>query len=128
MRAHAPEPDALSAVPSPPPPPPRQALLTTGLSTEYTRKAPEQTSVAGKSVGQEEPVQDTNIAAKYYINQILAMDEASIQRAWTKVRHGAGRAVHCRLCGMAGCSQGVLAGGSRGPWALWARALWAPGR
>jgi len=58
-----------------------RAQLSTGLSSEYTRK-----SAAEASSNHVLPVEDANIAAKYYINQILSMDEASIQQAWLKVR------------------------------------------
>jgi hypothetical protein len=52
--------------------------LSAGLSTEYARKASEEKEVSEKDA-------DNNIAAKYYVQQILGMDEGSIQQAWTKV-------------------------------------------
>ncbi|GBF90940.1 sucrose-phosphate synthase-like [Raphidocelis subcapitata] len=58
------------------------ALLSTGLSTESARIAAEQAKGAPDDVEQEA----ANIAAKYYVHQILAMDEESIQQAYLKVR------------------------------------------
>jgi hypothetical protein len=43
--------------------------LSAGLSTESARKAAEQ------SGGSPDVDQDTSIAAKYYVQQLLAMDE-----------------------------------------------------
>lgn len=54
------------------------ALLGAGLSTEHFKAAAEQKEVA-------EDDADANIAAKYYVNQILNLDEESIQQAWLKV-------------------------------------------
>jgi hypothetical protein len=54
------------------------ALLGAGLSTEHFKAAAE-----AKSVAQDDA--DANIAAKYYVNQILNLDEGSIQQAWLKV-------------------------------------------
>lgn len=76
---------------------PTQALLTTGLSAEYSRKASE----AASAQKDDEPVESSSIAAKYYINQILTMDEASIQQAWMKVRPRASGAVRGARAGAA---------------------------
>lgn len=57
------------------------ALLGAGLSTEHFKAAAE-----AKSVAQDDA--DANIAAKYYVNQILNLDEGSIQQAWLKVGLG----------------------------------------
>jgi hypothetical protein len=54
------------------------ALLGAGLSSEHFKAAAEQKEVS-------EDDADANIAAKYYVNQILNLDEASIQHAWLKV-------------------------------------------
>ncbi len=59
------------------------ALLGAGLSTEHFKTAAEQKEVA-------EDDADANIAAKYYVNQILNLDEESIQQAWLKVGAGPG--------------------------------------
>lgn len=58
---------------------PPRPQLSAGLSTEYSRKASQDTVSAA-------PLEDeSNMAARYYINQILGMDEQSIQHAWSKV-------------------------------------------
>jgi len=56
------------------------ALLTTGLSSEFARKASEE-----KEASQQDA--DSNVAAKYYVQQILAQDEHSLKDAWLKVSH-----------------------------------------
>jgi hypothetical protein len=53
--------------------------LSAGLSSEFARKASEE-----KGASQQDA--DSNIAAKYYVQQILGMDEHSIKDAWNKVR------------------------------------------
>jgi hypothetical protein len=73
------------------------ALLGAGLSTEHFRAAAEQ-----KEVAQDDA--DANIAAKYYVNQILNLDEGSIQQAWLKVgaacQHGPAVGRACPVCTM----------------------------
>jgi hypothetical protein len=54
--------------------------LTYGLSTEYTNKP----SQEGKA---EKVDADRDLFAKYYVNQIMSMDESGIKDAWHKVRH-----------------------------------------
>lgn len=54
------------------------ALLGAGLSTEHFKAAAEQKEVA-------EDDADANIAAKYYVNQILNLDEDALAGAWQKV-------------------------------------------
>ena len=53
--------------------------LTYGLSTEYTNKPSQQ---AGKA---EKVDADRDLFAKYYVNQIMSMDESGIKDAWHKV-------------------------------------------
>lgn len=55
--------------------------LTYGLSTEYTNKP--------SSEGKEKVDADRDVFAKYYVNQILSMDESGIKDAWHKVRDSA---------------------------------------
>ena len=53
--------------------------LTYGLSTEYTNKPSQE---AGKA---EKVDADRDLFAKYYVNQIMSMDESGIKDAWHKV-------------------------------------------
>lgn len=55
-----------------------EALLSTGLSTEYVKKEGEKKTVSKNDA-------DVAIAAKYYVNQILSLDEEALQDAWLKV-------------------------------------------
>ncbi|GBF97791.1 sucrose phosphate synthase [Raphidocelis subcapitata] len=57
------------------------ALLSSGLSTEWARRAAAEAPAAPPELDAE-----SNIAARYYLHQILALDEESIQQAWLKVR------------------------------------------
>jgi hypothetical protein len=54
--------------------------LTYGLSTEYTNKPSEKEGKAEKVDA------DRDLFAKYYVNQIMSMDESGIKDAWHKVR------------------------------------------
>ncbi|KAI8477407.1 MAG: hypothetical protein J3K34DRAFT_515747 [Monoraphidium minutum] len=56
------------------------ALLSAGLSTEAAKQAAEREHGAPEDVDG-----DSNVAAKYFTQQILAMDEESIQQAWMKI-------------------------------------------
>jgi hypothetical protein len=58
------------------PRPPNQQL-SSGLSSEFTRKA--------NDASHDEADEDSNIAAKYYVQQIMSMDEQAIQSGWAKV-------------------------------------------
>jgi hypothetical protein len=53
--------------------------LTTGLSSEYARVKDDHKAeqVAGA---------EKQICAKYYVQQILGLDEEGIRQAWNKVR------------------------------------------
>lgn len=63
-----------------------EALLTTGLSRENAAKVQDQKR-AGEIANAE-----TQICAKYYVQQILALDQDGIRQAWTKAnRSGANR-------------------------------------
>jgi hypothetical protein len=55
------------------------ALLSTGLSSEYTRSEAEVKPTAKEDA-------DASLVAKYYVNQILSLDEESIKDSWLKVR------------------------------------------
>lgn len=55
------------------------ALLSTGLSSEYTRNEAEAKTTAKEDA-------DASLVAKYYVNQILSLDEESIKDSWLKVR------------------------------------------
>jgi hypothetical protein len=55
------------------------ALLSTGLSSEYTRSEAEAKPTAKEDA-------DASLVAKYYVNQILSLDEDSIKDSWLKVR------------------------------------------
>jgi hypothetical protein len=55
------------------------ALLSTGLSSEYTRSEAEAKPTAKEDA-------DASLVAKYYVNQILSLDEDSIKGSWLKVR------------------------------------------
>ena len=59
-----------------PPRPPTQQL-SSGLSSEFTRKA--------NDASHDEADEDSNIAAKYYVQQIMSMDEQAIQSGWAMV-------------------------------------------
>lgn len=49
-----------------------------GLSTEHIRKTVEEKEPETRD-------ENTSIAAKYYVNQILSLDEEALQEAWSKV-------------------------------------------
>lgn len=53
------------------------AQLTYGLSTEYTNKP--------VAEGKEKVDADRDVFAKYYVNQILSMEESGIRDAWHRV-------------------------------------------
>lgn len=78
------------------------ALLGAGLSTEHFKAAAE-----AKEVAQDDA--DASIAAKYYVNQILNLDEESITQAWMKVRAG-----WQRQAGRVGQRESGPEGGGRG--------------
>uniref|UniRef100_A0A383W8H5 sucrose-phosphate synthase n=1 Tax=Tetradesmus obliquus TaxID=3088 RepID=A0A383W8H5_TETOB len=59
------------------------ALLSTGLSSEYTRSEAEAKPTAKEDA-------DASLVAKYYVNQILSLDEESIKDSWLKVSHASG--------------------------------------
>jgi hypothetical protein len=78
------------------------ALLGAGLSTEHFKAAAEQ-----KEVAQDDA--DANIAAKYYVNQILNLDEESIQHAWLKVCFGPRWEERAGSCTLRACTRGWVA-------------------
>ncbi|KAI8473309.1 MAG: hypothetical protein J3K34DRAFT_519144 [Monoraphidium minutum] len=61
------------------------ALLSAGLSTESARRAGDASAAALADAPASVDADNANIAAKYYVQTLLALDEESIQQAWLRV-------------------------------------------